>query len=289
MKSDQYFEIGASHEICQDYAISGEIDQDNHYAIVTDGCTMSHEECNQVDIGARVIAHSAKKVIKSIYNDNHYVRDNTNSMGRAIGNESIAITRGIESQLRLLDSSSDCTLLAAIANKNGEAYSFMFGDGLVWVRHRDETVTIVDVSFLSGAPLYLSYQTDKCRKQGYMQQFGFYPVFVDFYNFDFEGELIKKDSFQYDVKDDDLYDHFMMKWDNVDCIAVSSDGAKSFSKKENGNDTPISLRDIMFEFNQFKNRNGVFVQRRLKSMGRTHEKNLITHYDDISSAAIITT
>lgn len=288
MKSDHYFNIGTSHEICQDYAISGAIDENNHYAIVTDGCTMSHEQCGQVETGARILAHSAKSTIDYIYKNCDYLKNNTTALGRILGNKSIVSTREIENQLQLSSQSSDCTLLVAIANKNGNAVSYMYGDGLVWVQHKDGSITIVDVTFFSGAPLYLSYQTDKNRKQGYMEQFGFYPVYLDIYKFDFEGE-VKKEAIKYSVDDPRIYDYFSMSWEDVDCIAVSSDGAKSFLKNDDGDEKPVSLCDIMFEFNQFKNRNGVFVQRRLKSMRRTHDKNSITHYDDISSAAIITT
>lgn len=59
MNSDCYFEIGHSHTICQDYALTGKINDVLSYAIISDGCSSSP----LVDVGARLLAHSAKEYL----------------------------------------------------------------------------------------------------------------------------------------------------------------------------------------------------------------------------------
>jgi hypothetical protein len=286
MKSDNYFEIGTSHEICQDYAISGAINDNISYAIVADGCTMSHKDCGQVDLGARILAHSAKDVLKRIWEKETQAKtESLEATSKFLRERSIIMTRMIERQLDLPPLFADCTLLVAIADNMGNAHSFIYGDGSVFVRLRHGYEEIVDITFLSGAPLYLSYQTDPARKQGYMAEFGECPVIIDRYVLRDE-ELYKKNAFQIDAKDPLIYDKAISSWEGVELISVTSDGANSYLKHEEGEYNPVPYLSIMNEFNAFKNKKGVFVQRRMKAMGKSHKKEGIIHYDDISIAAI---
>ena len=60
MNKDSFFKIGSTHNICQDYAISG---RDEHYkvdyAIISDGCSGAED----TDIGSRLVSLIAKQNI----------------------------------------------------------------------------------------------------------------------------------------------------------------------------------------------------------------------------------
>jgi hypothetical protein len=126
-----------------------------------------------------------------------------------------------------------------------------------------------------------------------MEVFGEAPVFIETYDVT-DIDLAKekemttyKSTFVY-AKDPSIYNRSAMTWDDVELVSLTSDGAKSFLKSVAGDFKSVDFLDIMAEFHAFKNKNGVFVQRRMKAMTKSHKKVEITHYDDISVAAIIT-
>ena len=61
MNTDCYYEIGHSHIFCEDYALAGIVNNIG-YAIVSDGCSSS----DNVDVGARVLAHIAKVFLRNL-------------------------------------------------------------------------------------------------------------------------------------------------------------------------------------------------------------------------------
>jgi hypothetical protein len=74
--TDSYFEIGNTHEVCQDYALSGKLNDNLYYAIITDGCSQSHKECGEVDLGARVVAYAARDALFQYFNKETELIDN---------------------------------------------------------------------------------------------------------------------------------------------------------------------------------------------------------------------
>ena len=75
-----------------------------------------------------------------------------------------------------------------------------------------------------------------------------------------------------------------MFFDNVKCIAASSDGLDSFVC--NHGMVSIDNKVIMREFMYFKSMTGEFVKRRLNALQRDCIKRGWTHTDDISMAAL---
>lgn len=63
-KTNHAFHIGAQHlslgKPCQDYAVSGSINDTTAYAIVSDGCSSGGE----TDIGARIVALATKRALE---------------------------------------------------------------------------------------------------------------------------------------------------------------------------------------------------------------------------------
>ena len=68
-----------------------------------------------------------------------------------------------------------------------------------------------------------------------------------------------------------------------DTVGVISDGIESFWRPDS---TPMSWLELLPEFTGFKNYPGVFVHRRMASLGRHCREEAIVHKDDISIAAI---
>lgn len=87
----------------------------------------------------------------------------------------------------------------------------------------------------------------------------------------------------------DFWENSIHEWENVDFVSVMSDGVNSFFKMDfdKANSISIPYVDVIIECNNLKNRNGVFMQRRIKSMNRKHSKENIYHYDDFSIASIM--
>lgn len=267
MNADHQFYIGADHKICQDYAISHAGD-DSALAIVCDGCSSSPD----VDFGARALALSAKRTLAIGGADMNY---------DLFGKVTIKNLEHIGDMIPLHPKALDATLLATwVKNRNFKAH--MYGDG-VFFHKTSTTLRIVHVEFESNTPAYLSYYLDKVRLQEYHDTVFESKRILDISMFTGNGE--PKDAIE--------IENFVKPFDQVtfegladegDIIGVCSDGINSF-KKAGSEEVPwhVMIRDFI----DFKTTPGVFVQRRLGWLKRQWTKEQISHYDDISMAAIV--
>ena len=181
MVTDSYFEIGHKHNVCQDYALSGKIDDNTCYAIITDGCSSSHDFCNQLDVGARILAYSAINVIKEISKTNDIfdaVKTKNLDFDIQLSSKILENANEIRISLGLIDMSLDCTLLIAISktyvidgNKKNKSIILVYGDGDVVFNMSDGSSVIHSIDFPCGAPYYLNYFINKSRKKEYITKF----------------------------------------------------------------------------------------------------------------------
>jgi hypothetical protein len=176
--------------------------------------------------------------------------------------------------------SLDATLLATWVR--GKDFTVqMYGDGCFF--HKTATtLRIVHVEFESNKPAYLSYYLDKVRLKEYQDTV-------------LESKRVLDVSFYLGtdgIRDAIEVETFLKPFDPVtfkglvnegDILAVCSDGVGSF-KKGGVEEIPWSV--MAREFVDYKTTPGVFVQRRLSWLKRQWTKDLISHYDDISVAAI---
>ena len=291
---DIYFEMGNSHEVCQDYALtdkSGEIG----FAIVTDGCSESHTYCGQADLGARVVAYSARKALMTPTIAQVVMEaDKSNKIRFSTVLEQIRImimdsAEEIRNKLDLSPLYSDCTLLMAVVEKN-KANLFMFGDGCASVKFKNGDMSVIDVSYLSGAPYYPSYPLDANRLNAYVQEFGSAGLDVRVDNHLLNG-LKKLSTNQVKLSPSPFigWENTSFTFNDIESISIMSDGVKSYGKTTENNDTPVTLlsSDVINNFVSYKNTMGVFVQRRMKVLKKEYKKQLIEHYDDISVATIV--
>lgn len=274
MNANAHFEIGNRHTVCQDYAIAESLVDDGvggAYAIVCDGCSASPD----VDMGARLLALSAKRTLFVGGEKMNY---------DIFGKVTIRNLETIRNVVPFHQLGLDATLLAAWVTSDNQFNAHLYGDG-VFIHQTATTLRVVHVDFESGAPAYLSYHLDKGRMEAYKEGAKGRKVIRDVSFYRGDSEDPSRDTIDLET--------FAPPFDPVsftglvspgDIIAVASDGVNSFSKT--GGDR-IDWDSIVREFIDFKNVEGVFVQRRLSAMKRKFAKEGIGHYDDISMAAIV--
>lgn len=262
MKTDYDFKIGASHEICEDYALSGVLEE-KAYAIVCDGCSGSE----YVDVGARLIAHAAKgSIISGLRGWTH-----------ESFSQSILVT--LENALRffpsLTHSSFDSTLLVAYVQK-GMLRAFIYGDGMV-IHKKKNGLMYIHVSFsledngvIKTAPDYLSYRLSQERLDGF-ESWTANQKIVD----NTGTKIVTKPFCPLSICE---------PVEIGDVIVLCSDGIDSFRRLDG---TPIPFEEMISEFSNFPNTEGEFVTRRLNALDKKCKSTGTSHFDDISIAAIV--
>jgi len=290
MVTDNYFEIGSTHDVCQDYALSGKINDNLSYAIITDGCSQSHKECGEVDLGARIVAYAARESLKGILEHSEspsmFKVDFQDILQSIIFQVQIKIIE-IGNSLNLNKLFSDSTLVIAISNGD-LAYVYVFGDGGVIVKKKDGTIIYDEISYLSSAPYYISYSIDKEREKQYLKEFGASPVIHTNHIFPFDGgiEDVKITHKQAKEINHDIYTFSSFIYDNFSSVSVTSDGIKSFQALEEEN-KDIRTIEMVPKFVDFKSKNPVFLKRRMLMVKKENTIKKISHYDDISVASIM--
>jgi hypothetical protein len=268
MNADHAFYIGNTHAICQDYALSGTV-ENGAYAIVCDGCSQSPD----VDFGARALALSAKRTL---------MIGGADMSADIFGKITIDNIKTIEDYFPLNARALDATLLVAFVRENYFKVH-MFGDGLFF--HKSpESLRLIHVDYESNHPAYLSYYLDKLRQKHYED-----TVFGSKHIWDIT--LFREDSSEMrdSVELEDYTKPFVpTTYEGIvkpgDIIGVVSDGINSFKR---GSVSEIGWNTMIQEFIDIKSKQGVFVQRRLGFLKRQWAKNLIGHSDDISMASIV--
>ena len=266
MNADHQFYIGHDHKICQDYSIS-HANETSAFAIVCDGCSSSPD----VDFGARALALSAKRTLGIGGADMTY---------DLFGKVTIRNLDHIGDTIPLHPQSLDATLLVTWV-KDKDFTAHMYGDG-VFFHKTATTLRIIHVEFESNKPAYLSYYLDKVRLKEYEDTVMESKRILDIslYLGDSDRDSIEVETF---VKPFGPVT-FKGLVEEGDIIAVCSDGINSFKK---GGTEEISWSVMAREFIDYKTTPGVFVQRRLSWLKRQWVKEQISHYDDISMAAIV--
>jgi hypothetical protein len=263
MNADHYFAIGNGHVVCEDYALSGMV-ENGAFAIVCDGCSASPD----VDFGARALALSAKRTLMIGGSDLNY---------DLFGKVTIHNIENISDTLPLDPHFLDATLLVTwIKDKNFTVH--MYGDGVFF--HKTTTILrIVHVDFEGNCPAYLSYYLDNLRLKDYenvvLGPKRMLDISLPVGEKATETEINMKPFEPITIKG---------TVNEGDIIGVISDGINSFTR---GDGSTILWNSIVQDFVDFKMTPGVFVQRRLSFLKRQWFKTQITHYDDISMAAIV--
>jgi len=294
MTADSYFEIGNTHEVCQDYALSGKLNDNLSYAIITDGCSQSHKECGEVDLGARVVAYAARDALFQFYSKETILVDKRGNgsqfvmMRVAIFAHVLRKIKEVRDSLQLHEIYSDSTLLVCISDGK-LAYVFAFGDGGVIVKTKNDEIIYDEISYLSSAPYYVSYELYKERNIQYLKEFGSSPVIHTNYVIPFDKGIEDAKVTHRQAKEIDyqIYDFSSFIYSDFSSISVTSDGIKSFQALESDN-KEIGAIEMALRFCDFKGKSNTFLKRRMLMIKKENAVKKITHYDDISAASIVT-
>ena len=286
---DHYLEIGSTHDDCQDFTVSGMINQNLAFAILSDGCSASHDLCREVDFGARIICYAAKKQLMEQFKN---VSALTGPFTDADVHGYLTKASGVAEEQRkffgLHPNSIDATLLIMVSDGNRHNV-IMYGDGAIIYRQGKEMhLNLVD--FESGAPFYPSYSLSASRMQAYQNEFGKSDVVLHKTIIGEDGAVTKRD-----LKLQGSFTNFFHLQTNfsfegdIPFVALTSDGVKSFQKPHPDYPEIIQNLDAETMLPQmfgYKNFVGQFVKRRMNVLKKEAAKIKMAHYDDVSVAAI---
>jgi hypothetical protein len=291
MNADSYFEIGHSHKVCEDYALSG-VQDDLAYAIVSDGCSSSKNS----DVGARLLAHISRDALlylhrrKLIY-DPYFLE---NSLKATLEELIIKKCLEVKDTLRFPCDIFDATIL--IAAVVGDVWKrkilFSWGDGYFIIKRLSGAVDVIALSYESNAPYYLSYELSQDKHDAYAAEYGSMPLHKSINRVSVNGVV---NLVGVDVTPTVMQrSYFSVMGERVEVtqVIVSSDGIGTYEDDPRVRPpTGTELRkytalDVIPQIVSYKNPVGEFVTRRMNRLKKEHADAHVIHQDDISCAAI---
>jgi hypothetical protein len=293
MKADSYFEIGSTHQVCQDYALAY-ADDEFAYAIISDGCTSSPN----TDIGARLVSVIARDAILYLQQRNQAIgyQEYVPTLKELIIKKCLEV----KGSLNLSVDAFDATLLASVVYRGIAPFIFGWGDGNFIIKYTDGVVRTISISYDNNMPYYLSYQMSHEKDLAYsaQQKDSGMHITENVFNFPMNDPRIGDTDWRNDFHHWGHQTGFSRElWTiigkpSVSQIVVSSDGLQSFqfdprSEEFLTNDKVFPLSDIYPNIATYKSPVGEFVVRRMKSLEKENRAKHIIHYDDVSCAAII--
>ena len=279
MNSDSSFYIGTSHEKCEDYTSH----QDN-LILVSDGCSSAQK----TDIGARIICESAKQH-KAYQFKKGLLMPFCSRIIKMIG---------------LPDECLYATLLTAYI-ENNQILIEAIGDGNIIIKTKDGILHILSMSYSKSAPYYMGYLIDKNNDFLWvsMENNNFIITYTKIdlednifhkirstkdYRFNADTFVCNNSSFDFSPRKNSI----TLPVENVEWVALSSDGLNSFYKRDievdgiNSYYQPVEHISVIKELMKINNTNGRFVQRRVNRF-RKRCNDLNWHNEDDVSLAVL--
>ncbi len=293
MHADAYYSIGKAHTVCQDVARSGvargTLGVDVPYVVVCDGCSGSP----QTEFGAQILAQTTVYELRNFQAEH---TDEALARGhfiKGLVRASIFRAAMIARECRLPAGALDATLLTATV-AGGVAHLSMSGDGAAFWRERDGRCTLVTVEFNHGAPAYPSYTLDDKRYDGYRKLSDDGLRTVSTYTSEGAGlhRQGRDEGHRFaliDTREESGMEPlvFQVPAQDVDLVAVASDGLGSFQRRVNGAFEGVHAATVAQHAFAFKNYAGSFVTRRLRRLLSSEAQTMGWHHDDDLSVGAI--
>lgn len=282
MIADCAVRIGASHQVCQDYAR-----YDKGVVVLADGCSSSPD----TDIGARILALSALERTKHPPVEG-IDPDPTSIIGSMMPYDDIARKAlDLAMELSLPSTSIDATLLMMAADETSVACG-MWGDGLFVVKRESGKMQAWEVRYPAGYPSYPSYLLDMDREMA--RRKANEAVLVS-YEIDAPVQGPNGSTGHVSSQEDPHASPLFYKRvprhgdDPIKAAAIFTDGANSFMEQRveetSKRNIPVPFVDFLLpEVMAFRGR-GEFARRRLQGLFRANPN--LSHYDDLSVGAIL--
>jgi len=248
--TDHFSIIGSSHEVCEDYIISGHYPF--AYVILADGCTGSPD----TDIGARVLCLLAKDYLLTYFGSDIYVDDMANTL--------IAQAELVTSLLHISPQALDATLMVAYVDIDDNVCVYMHGDGNIIAKRKDNTMRLINVKVDKNMPYYLTYIADRNRAQQHddLNLVKHYKDTDNVGGWDCPTQMKPSTPISLTFSANDY-----------DTVLISSDGIESFE---------LDLPFIAASLCDFKTTGKRYIKKRTRKVIRSLKKQDQTHYDDIS-------
>ncbi len=290
MQTSSYFGIGASHLICQDYAIAGP-----RHVILSDGCSNGGGANIHTDFGSRLLVKAAEEHLGKI---------------KSLTNFCSAVSGTAQTQQRSFPNLPPECLTATLLVIWDDPFlpninSLLIGDGLIAARQKQTKLwEIHNFEFLAGgkyrqsAPFYLYYDMIGKRNE-YFEKFGHMarchsyvgdfksPDDAEQLEFDYERDI--------DLQEDGPYFYINFSKEEYDVVVGMTDGISSFYKidktetsKSKVNLPPLHVLPYLLDFPDFNLR---FVERVCQWVFKTDKPQTFLRMgwhnsDDFSMGAI---
>jgi hypothetical protein len=271
MNADSSFVIGASHQVCQDYAVSRNASGTSPYAILADGCSTSPD----TDIGSRLLVKAVEQMLSS-NTDLEPAALHQNAAGHAL------------SWARLLDlraQSVDATLLTAYMSGD-EVLVSCSGDGVVVAESNQGCLDVYAVSYPSGYPFYPTYLHQPERLEALLSTDRAIRE-LKHYRSPSITEMLQLASA---TSCDSPTQVLKFKTSDYKYIAILSDGIHSFLSTHETitgkRVQPLLMPEVIKELLSFKSLHGSFVARRVKRFLKDCHVRGWQHTDDLSLAVV---
>jgi len=273
LQVDSFFIKGQSHDICQDYALSGKTNNLT-YAMISDGCSMLGGDRHPLsDVASRLVCLSAEKVLRHLS-----PREGRQEASELFFELLAATMRGPQ---KLLDKGTEIgdATLSLLTVKDDFIIEIRIGDGGL-VIEREDYFELYTRRYTPNYPPLLSYLLSP-------QKFDIYnnldiKAYETYKKIDRSGNVILTNIKKIEAGIGDLCDIMTFEKDDIISVSVFSDGLCDMVKE---NIYPVPVEKAMIDVMNIPNPYGEFVRRRLKGMKR-REKKGIGPNDDLSMATI---
>lgn len=274
---DSFFIKGQSHDICQDYALSGEVDG-LAYAMISDGCSMVSVDDQAVphpisDFASRIVCLCTRRVLSHL----------SKRQGRAEASELFfeLLAASLRSHQKLLELSSEMAdaTLSLITAKDDLAMIITIGDG-VTVVERENSIDVYSRIYQPNFPAYTSYLLNLEKNEGYKQKA--VALREQHKQINNQGVITLTDTKSIDNKIISAENIRIIPTHEVNSISAFSDGISDMVR---GGQEHVLFEHAVKELLSIKNPCGQFVRRKLKAISR-RQKTGIGPNDDLSMAMI---
>lgn len=279
MNIDHYFSIGQQHISrgipCEDYALSGRLDDNTVYGVISDGC--GGVDAN-TDVGARAVSFAFERCLKSQspMTSDWFGGNFTSQLKNAF----------VANQISSNKADYFATVVGMVSSPSA-ASVYIFGDGAFLEQYKSGVHKITWFEFEQNAPYYLAKALSNTGREDFLADHpqgedGLIRECWTTFSIDEAGKLSLLEEASKPVPFTDFENgfvrHFAPQAAGLEALAVLSDGVTSFSGLE--------VQDVAKEFTAFKNFAGCFVKRRMIRALADFAKAGFTPRDDVAIACV---
>jgi hypothetical protein len=167
MFADSFFQQGARHDVCEDYALHGDT-----FAVISDGCSNGGGPRMDTDWGARLICKAVQQYIVTALRKSRLPNISYGLMLEVFWTN---VGNAVRQQVAAIPGlSPDCMTATAgvVYDDCGVMTAMLFGDGVIGARRReDKRWEVKEYKPDKGAPYYLTYFVNDGTDR-YLKTFG---------------------------------------------------------------------------------------------------------------------